>query len=338
MVLSVVAALTIAVDLPHSALIAAPIKDGYAVTQEFANLAPGFEFEEMIASWNVAHLGDGTIRVEARAHGAGFDTKWYTLGVWSEIGERHSEKKQHDDNGTVNTDTLSLSKPTKSVDIRVTFAASNKPRLKLLTACFTASKGGKASDAVKSSAWGKSIDVPERAQGNYPHGSVLCSATSTSMLLSHYSTALGRPELDHDVPAVEASVWDPIYKGAGNWPFNTAFFGSFNGLRGYVARFGEISDLEKWIDAGFPVVCSVSFDLLRGLPLSPTESGHLVVLTGFTEDGDPIFNDPARKSQVRTVYLRDDFERGWLYSKRTVYLMYPDSSVPPAGRGCWLPD
>lgn len=188
---------------------------------------------------------------------------------------------------------------------------------------------------MRSDAWGKTIDVPMRAQGDYPNGGVLCSATSTSMMLWHYSRVLRRPELDRDVPEVEASVWDTVYKGAGNWPFNVAYSGSFAGMRAYVTRFSAISDLEKWIAVGLPVVCSVSFDMLRGAPTGG--SGHLVVLVGFTETGDPVINDPARRGDVRHVYKRADFERAWLYSKRAVYIVHPEDAKPPTGgEGRWL--
>jgi hypothetical protein len=247
-------------------------------------------------------------------------------------------KSQGDADGTVYTDTLSLKKAHQKLDLRVTMKTTgpNRPKLKLLTVCFTASDGGIASTVEKHSAWGKTIEVPQRAQGNYPRGGVLCSATSTSMMLWHYSKVLGRPEIDHDVPEVEANVWDEVYKGAGNWPFNTAYFASIPGLTGYVSRFNSLRDLEIWIDAGFPVVCSVSFDLVRGKEKSKEDSGHLVVLVGFTETGDPVFNDPARKAQVRYVYPRADFERGWLDSKRTVYLMYPEGvKTPPPAASAW---
>ena len=155
------------------------------------------------------------------------------------------------------------------------------------------------------------------------------------MLLWHYSRVLDRPELDRDVPEVEANVWDTAYKGAGNWPFNVAYSGSFPGMRAYVDRFSGIADLETWIAAGIPIACSVSFDMLKGAPTGG--SGHLVVLVGFTPDGDPVINDPARRGDVRHVYKRTDFDRAWRYSKRTVYVVHPEGVKPPqGGEGRWL--
>lgn len=337
--LPIVAAVVTGQGLPQSRLVNVAIPNPKERTQVFENIAPGFDFTEAIASWNVADAAGTTLKIEIRANGEGYRSKWYTIATWSldrKVAPRESLKKQADEFGTVQTDTLELKRAAKSVDLRLTFTGASYAKLKLLTVCFTRRDGGVPSSNEKSVAWGTTIEVPQRAQGNYPNGGVLCSATSTSMMLWHYSNQLGRPELDHDVPEVQESVWDTVYKGAGNWPFNTAYFGSFPGLVGYVSRFGSIGDLEAWIAAGHPVVCSVSFDLIRGRELSPTESGHLVVLVGFTSDGDPVFNDPARKDQVRYVYHRADFERAWLYSKRTVYVYLPEGVAGPKSNGAWI--
>ena len=42
------------------------------------------------------------------------------------------------------------------------------------------------------------------------------------------------------VPEVAAVVYDDSFAGTGNWPFNTAFAGSFPGMRSYVTRLDDI--------------------------------------------------------------------------------------------------
>lgn len=316
---------------------------GQDVVKLYSGVDAGIPFKEMIASWNVDNSENASLKIEVRAHGDGFDTKWYTIAQWAlddNAGPRASVKGQRDENGTVDTDTLDLKRLAKSVDLQLTLHTSSNgpsPKLKLLTLCFSNGEKSLEGKAGKCAAWGKTIDVPQRAQNNYPNGGVLCSATSVSMMLWHYSNQLGKPEMNKDVPEVEYHVWDPVYKGAGNWPFNTAYAGSFKGMRSYVARLGTTNDLERWIEAGYPVVCSVSFDMLRGLPLSSTESGHLVVLVGFDASGDPVINDPAFKGHVRKTYKRADFEKAWAYSRHTVYLIYPeDASIPTDTEGLWF--
>lgn len=206
---------------------------GQEIVRDFTDLEPGIPFREMIASWNVEPAPTALLGVEVRVHGEGFVTKWYSMGTWGlddSVGPRGSVKGQRDLNGTVDTDTLVLFKDAKSLDVTVilkTVGVGPTPRLRLLTFAFSNGASEADQPETNSPAWGKTIDVPQRAQGNYPNGGVLCSATSMSMILWHYANQLGKPEMNKDVPEVEAHVWDPVYHGAGNWPFNTAYAGSF---------------------------------------------------------------------------------------------------------------
>ena len=318
-------------------------ESGQSLVINSTDIRPTAPFREVIPSWNVKNPERAQVLVEIRASIAGKPSKWYRLADWalSPAGTRQSTNGQEDGSGDVETDTLSLKSAAEAVDVRVTLSTlpgqGPLPELEMVGLSFAGKEKESNDTATKSEAWGKVVEVPKRAQGNYPRGNVLCSPTSMSMMLWHYSEEIDAPEMNQDVPEVEAKVWDPVYKGAGNWSFNTAYAGSFPKMRSYVSRFGSIADLERWIIADLPVVCSVSFDLIRGLPLSPTESGHLVVLVGFTPEGDPVFNDPARKDQVRFVYKRADFEKGWLYSKRTVYVVHPiGAKVPKPSNGLWL--
>ena len=66
-------------------------------------------------------------------------------------------------------------------------------------------------------------------------------------------------------------------------------------------------------------------------------NGHLMVIVGFTEDGDVIANDPAShliesNDQVRTVYDREQFENVWIpKSGGIAYVIHPtDVSLPSA--------
>ena len=84
------------------------------------------------------------------------------------------------------------------------------------------------------------------------------------MVLRRWSQKLDRPEMFVDVPEVVKAIYDDDFGGTGNWPFNTAFAGSFSGMRAYVTRLSDIHELEQWVVAGIPPVVSVSYDLLLG--------------------------------------------------------------------------
>jgi hypothetical protein len=300
---------------------------------------------EAIVSWN-ADAPNGTgLKVEARATTDGHWTKYYTLGLWSPDGvtlPRVSVKGQKDGDGDVHTDTLALHSPLSRIQLRVTLtgtAAGGQPKLKFLSISLADTDTLQNPLLPNRAAWGKEVEVPGRTQSGWPGASGWCSPTSTSMALAYWSKQLNRPELDIPVPDAAHAIYDKVYDGTGNWPFNTAFAGSFPGIRAYVTRFSDIRELEDWSVAGIPVVVSVSYDLLRG-KAKDEDPGHLMVCDGFTVDGDIVLNDPAhhpeRGEVCRKVFPRANFVRAWGRSHETVYLIYPlATSVPTDPYGHW---
>jgi hypothetical protein len=132
--------------------------------------------------------------------------------------------------------------------------------------------------------------------------------------------------------AVEG-VYDWIYDGHGNWPFNTAYAAA-HGYEGYVARFTSLEKAEEFIDAGVPVIMSIAWGKgdLSGSDIAST-NGHLLVLVGFDGQGNPIVNDPAspQNDSVQRTYQRAEFEPLWLQaSGGTVYLIYPAGMAVPS--------
>ena len=82
-----------------------------------------------------------------------------------------------------------------------------------------------------------------------------------------------------------------------------------------MTRLRNLREAERFIAAGIPLVASVRFGAgeLSGAPISST-NGHLLVVVGFTRDGDVVVNDPAASgnSGVRRTYDRGQFEDVWL--------------------------
>jgi hypothetical protein len=301
-------------------------------------------WNQLIVSWNAEAPGGTFLKIEARAIDPGHATKFYTLGNWSpdnKIFPRSSVPRQQDADGDVATDTLVLTHLAGAAQIRVTLGGTNgaRPRLKFLGACFCNLKAAPAAAAPHRDAWGKIITTPERSQHGYPDAKGWCSPTSVSMLLAHWAEILNRPEMNLTVPEVARRVYDDSYGGTGNWPFNTAFAGSFDGLRSYVTRCDNLSEVEDWIAAGIPVILSCRWDWLRpGRP--PDSAGHLIVCVGFTDQGDVIVNDPSahldRGQSVRQIYTRADVLHSWEKSHHAVYLIYPTGAKIPENRyGHW---
>jgi hypothetical protein len=138
--------------------------------------------------------------------------------------------------------------------------------------------------------------------------------------------------MDLPVPDVAHAIYDPVYDGTGNWPFNTAFAGAFSGMKAFVSRFESVAELEHWTLAGLPVVVSVSYDLLKGKEL-PQDAGHLMVCVGFTEEGDIVLNDPAHRPDqgeaCRRVFSRKNFITAWAHSKNSVYVICSEDAKLP---------
>jgi uncharacterized protein YvpB len=293
---------------------------------------PKMDWDEMIASWNIHARAPAELTVCAIVSGQRF-----CLGVWRQPGGKStSVDGQKNEVGRVSTDTLQLVKPARTVDIELTLKGADAT-LKFFGISFLNSSAPREGVAAEPAAYGRTLNAPMISQMAFPRGKELCSPTSVTMDLRYWSEKLERPDLSAEVPHVSDCVWDEAFKGAGNWPFNTAFAGSLPGVRAYVTRLSTVAELEQWIAAGIPVVCSASLPMLEGKPRPHGDSGHLVLLVGFEKNGDPIFNDPGWTHEIRHTYKRENFEAAWDTSKRTVYMIYPESTKVPEDRlGHWF--
>jgi hypothetical protein len=301
-------------------------------------------WNELITSWNADAPAGSFLKIEAAAFSGAHQTKFYTIANWSPDGKvfpRASVRGQKDDDGNVDTDTLILNHPANAAQIRVTLGGTNGalPTLKFLGLSFANTKISVTQREPNRAAWGKIISTPEHSQHGAWTNKGWCSPTSLSMALSRWAEVLQRPEMNLAVPEVAAKVYDADFKGTGNWPFNTAFAGSFPGMKSYVTRLDDISEVEDWIAVGVPVILSARWDwLLPGRPLD--KDGHLITCIGFTENGDVVINDPATRLEngesVRRIYKRADVIHSWTKSHNAIYLVYPENFRGPQNKyGHW---
>jgi len=308
---------------------------------------PPFDFDQLVASWNAATPSGTWIDVQMRASGKSRTTKWYTLGIWASGDDtihRTTMKRQEDADGRVNVDTFEKAVPAAeltSYELRVTLhrtaGLSVTPALALLAA--VASRAGDHALPGAISGVARDLDVPMLSQethtGHYPEydggGEAWCSPTSTAMVLGFWKTGPNAADLtafpgashtDGQVDHAARYTYDWSYEGAGNWPFNTAYAASF-GLEGFITRLRSLQEAELFIAAGIPLIASINGEL-PGFLFTST-NGHLLVIRGFAANGDVITNDPAVRAdaQARKVYPRLDFERVWLNSFGTVYVIHP---------------
>lgn len=294
-----------------------------------------FNFTQAIASWNADTPTGAWVETLIRAQLGARWTKWYNLGVWAAdytTVQRHSVRLQGDADGYVAVDTLVLTNkksPANAYQVQVRLFSSDgaaAPTVRNVSVAVSTDPPKKAATLTPGdpTMWNQVLGVPECSQMVYPGGNIWCSPTSTSMVLGYWGIDPGPCE--PRVLAAVDGVYDWLYDGHGNWPFNTAYAAS-RGMEAYVARYTSLAQLEPWIDADVPVVMSIAWGKkdLTGAPVS-SSGGHLVVLVGFDAQGNPVVNDPAASTNedVQRTYLRDQLETVWLEnSGGTVYLIYP---------------
>ena len=308
---------------------------------------PSFPFSEAVPSWNVDTPAGTWVEVLLRAHtgtntSTGW-TRWYSMGVWAsgqEVVTRHSVSGQADEDAYVDVDTLKIgtrasSSTATAYQIKFRLFSTGRdrtPSLRSAAVAVSATPSTPSSLVPGDPALrGRVLDVSECSQMVYPEGGeVWCSPTSVDMVLGYWAGRTGPCE--PGVRAAVSGVYDRVYRGHGNWPFNVAYASS-QGMDSYVTRFTSMTQAEKWIAAGVPVIMSVSWgsNQLTGAPI-PASNGHLMVLVGFDSRGDPVVNDPAAPSNtsVQRTYRRAELEKLWLQgSGGTAYLIYPPGRAVP---------
>jgi hypothetical protein len=329
--------------------------------------AVGFGLTELVASWT-ADTPQGTW-IQVEMHGnttTGATTKWYVMGRWTSqapaeaTGDIHrtSLGGQGDTDGTIAIDTFLAAKGVAltAYQLRVTLyrkhGVTAAPTVRSVGAIASALPTDKSVPAGPlGGAEGMTLNVPQYSQevhrGEYPEfdngGEAWCSPTSTEMVVEYSGTGptasqtAGIPYADPSVDYAAMHVFDWHYNGAGNWPFNVAYAGSF-GLEGEVVQLRSLSEAEQFIKAGIPLVVSVSFKKSELDNAGYSTNGHLMVIRGFTSTGDVIVNDPASRliasdAAVENVFDRQQFANVWLPSSRSggiAYVIHPAGTPLPA--------
>lgn len=327
-----------------------------------------FGYTELISSWQVDTPGRSWVEVRVRGTDEkGKRTGWFVLGRWcakdpADGGAIHrtTVDDQKTDVATVYADTLHVFDPHTLADwqIRVTLLrpedAEETPVVHSVGAVASKLPSDKTVEVSKPGrAGGRVLPVPTLSQevhkGHYPKwdngGEAWCSPTSTAMVVKYWHTGPHGHDLDWvdppDDPEVDfaaRNVFDYAYGGAGNWSFNTAYAGRY-GLHGIVTRLRSFTELEELTRVGIPVIISVSFAKKDLDGAGYGTNGHLMVVVGFTKDGDVVVNDPAShlipdNDEVRTTYRRDQLENAWVpHSGGTVYVIAPRTLPRPPVSG-----
>ncbi|WP_113700151.1 C39 family peptidase [Nonomuraea lactucae] len=316
----------------------------------------GFAATQLVPSWTARTPPGAWIEVELRARTAtGGLTRWYVMGRWSEHGApRTSVPGQGDDDGDVAVDTFVARRPVVAFEARVTRHGAGA-RVDSLCVMASAVPRRPPAPSPPGTAGAVELAVPRHSQhehaGHHPEydggGANWCAPACAAMVLGFWGRGPAPEELawvgaGDPCPAVDHAArgtYDTSYQGTGNWPFNVAYAGTY-GLRGFVTRLRSATELEAFVRAGIPVITSQSFRAHELPGAGYSTAGSIMVVIGFTAEGDVVVNDPAAPcdADVRRVYPRAAFENVWLRgsgSGGVVYVLHPPGTPLPRSEGNW---
>jgi len=299
-------------------------------------------FEEAIPSWNAQAPSGTWLELFLRVRANHEWSQWYEMGVWTAASDgttrRHSIANQQDEMARIAVDTLIMqTRRAEGIQVRLRLY-SERASISPVISNLAVALSDHAPATVSTSSgdptlWDRSLNVPACSQMAYPDGGeIWCSPTSVSMVLRYWAQEAGQDVGDCEtwVRTAVDGVYDEVYDGHGNWPFNVAY-ASTQGMEGHITRLSGLDEAEAWITKGVPLIVSLGWNAgeLDNAPLEYS-TGHLAVLSGFDAQGNPIVHDPAGfpNEAVASTYRRDQFERLWLtHSAGTTYILMPPT--PP---------
>ena len=233
--------------------------------------------------------------------------------------------------GRVHIDVLTLDRPADAYQVRATFYAApgaagvaSLRRVTVVTSGLVADLPDSADAEAQAAAdvaaspdlpaavapgWSGTLDVPflaQRSAVDVEVGGEVCSPTSTTMVMAYQGVPL---PLEQNYRA----ILDPDTGIYGNWNRAVARAGQL-GLDAWLRRFRSFDEVRAELAAGRPVIASIRFGTgeFPSNVLKKTD-GHLIVIRGFTPDGDAVVNDPASPSRGEgVVYKADELSRAWL--------------------------
>ncbi|WGW13006.1 C39 family peptidase [Saxibacter everestensis] len=322
-------------------------------------LLPG-EFDQVIPSWAAETPPGCWIQVELRVAGHGSAAwshrpgeQWFVTARWTAGNDfpadihRCTVRGQHNVFGRVDADTFLASvdnSPLAALQLRVSLLrpAGSADVARLGSVTVLTSRGAGAETGTTSPYTRQAaieLEVPARSQrvhaGTHPElgggGDAWCSPTSTAMLLGYLGDAT---DPRSDVVDAARATYDYSYRGTGNWAFNAAFAQS-HGVDLYVSRLRDLRDVEPHLERERPVIASVTLNRKTMPEAGYDTEGHLLVIAGFSAEGDVIVYDPAAPTPegARRTYPRGAFERAWLPASASAGIAYVcgDEGAGPAG-------
>lgn len=295
------------------------VKEGSILMQPFTFSEP---FNRGLPSWNGVASSDESsgFKIEMRFLINNEWSKWLSAGYWDKY-IWGSYGPTNFDYGEIDIDNVKLYEYATTFQYRV--------RLKRNYLDYKSASIRRLSFAVSDSEHPVDIDAivadnpdPIFIKTNFlwqfsiddEIGGSICSPTTVSMILLSY-------DIDVDPLSFAQRTYDPHFHLFGVWP-RVVTHASEYGLTGAVTRYRTWSEARTVLDNGGRIAMSVG---------QPLYSGHLIMLAGFDDDGNPIVHDPAKSNGESYVYDKEDLSKSWFNKGGVSYTFYPDtlySSIP----------
>lgn len=313
--------------------VAIEFKNGAGSSVETYPVTPGFEFDQLILSWNIRSPGNPgrfNFGLEVSEDSLG----WYLFDylTWGDSSYMESRgEKSIGGTGSVNVDILELQKPMKYARVIVHYSGDLKEEkafLRRLALSFSTDSPnwreyGKYHSKIDGLDYSTfKLSVPYITQRSVEENKLggACSPTSVSMVLNYHDRGVIPGEIFWE-------AYDYQNEIIGNWPFNVQAAFS-NGLsKTWVERHCGFDEIYQEVAEGKPVVISIKFgyDELPNSPIHETTDGHIIVVVGFDGPDSVICNDPAGHGVDDGIikYPRKELEKAWVGHTGVAYHLWP---------------
>lgn len=278
-----------------------------------------YPFNIGLPSWNGSAPGDsGGFRVLIRVPYLNGWSPWLDVGYWK--ANLWPSKTTHFSGGWIDVDILDLYYYTDqwqfAVELKRNPGVVTSPTLSLLSLFVSDSRTTQNLDYTSILAdKPEQIFIPTTFLAQYrlsnEIGGSICSPTTVSMILLSYKIPVDPLQFAWD-------TYDPYWKMFGVWP-RVVQNASEYGLVGTVTRYRSWSQAREVLAKGGRIGMSIG---------KPLYEGHLVMLAGFTSNGDPIVHDPARTYDgYAHIFNKTDLSHSWFDKGGVAYTFFLKDST-----------